>query len=126
MALITGRDASLMIQGTAIKVKEWRVTYTNKVKASATSKSSGWEETAKGISSWRGTFHVSMEDGKMAALGTALPGDKVSFIGYSEATNTYSASGNIRLGEFEEAVPIDGDELFIPVNFTGDGALTLV
>ena len=126
MALITGAQASLTIQGAQYKEKEWRITYTNKVKASANSQSAGWEETAKGISSWRGTLTASMEGGSLQALSTVRPGDLVAFIGYTEGSFAYSASGYIRIESFEEAVPTDGDELYATVNFIGDGSLTIV
>jgi hypothetical protein len=127
MAMITGRDAALKLDGSVAKVKGWTMDRSNAVKASANSTSLGYEETAKGITKWKATFNLVVDDGIMkliTAFANLEVGEKVFLQGYT-TTNQYF-SGTVRIESIGTPVEVEGGEIVAAISGVGHGAYTLV
>jgi hypothetical protein len=132
MSLVTGRDATLVVNGVNLEVKAWTVERTNAVKKNATSKSSGFKKTAKGVSDWKLTFEYMINDGDMKVGHSESAGQNITegdLITLTQAACVLPAtkkfSGSARVASISTPVQIDGDELMVTIQAEGDGAYTL-
>jgi hypothetical protein len=127
---ITGRDATLSTGSgpspqVEIEVKGWTYSPSNAVKSYASSATSGWKATVKGVSDWKFKFNAVLPNGamKIDAAGNIVPGTllyvvaKVAGNGSNPSYGTIS--GYVRVESIEDAVEIDGGEMAAPVNCSG-------
>jgi hypothetical protein len=122
--MITGRAGTLTfgVGNTIIEIKDWKLSRKNKVAAAATSVTNFYQATAPGIYSWSLSFTAILPAGDLNIVSGLTEGSRVAFTGKTAASGSGTTlTGSATIDSIEEAIPIDGGELAVPVNAIGDG-----
>ena len=120
MSVITGRDATVTVDGSPYQAKSFTAHVENKVKAVWHSQSAGWPDTAKGVNNWRFSFVLYLDSSGLLATDF-VAGQDVALIGTTNnGSGSFSGTGTIL--DIDWPVAVDGDALEATVNCQGKGA----
>lgn len=131
MGVLTGKDGTMSLGGTAIpEIRDIELTRSRDMKEYASSDTSGHFRNNAGNKRWSATCNMYVDDGDLtigntAALDTAYENDTALEMIFTTTTGK-TATGNCKIGEITVPVDIENAENIAgTISLVCDGALAI-
>jgi len=121
---ITGMGGSVKINAVTLDdIRNWTVTRMAENPTYVSSSTAGYTKTAKGNKSWNGQIEIFLDQGSNSLSFDV--GDLVDFEGSAKTGGAAVLSGEIRIGNIETGVDIEGNAFEgATISFDGHGPYT--